>query len=508
MTRNISIAEFLSALRTKDYPCEDENSIPSLYSNTLRYLYSADFQNGLYIDKSPTGSGSSTLIQLLTLYRIAKYLTFDSSEDTGFVAIYDSAPQLFFSTLESLLKCHRLFASTQDPQTDSEMDRKHIYWKDSGKFSSSSIRLTFWFDGRKFEVFLDKLDGLFTGRMEIAGASYKRSGSALSGLGRHCLGVIVNLSLVAMDKDEATKKIIADQVKGWYTNTLTEGKFKHGNLRLNPIAAVRQPFTIISKETLMTCGLQSVEFDNDCVIEINDLPFPSSFRESILKADFCESQQIQGEVSEPFVATQQIATSKDCSDAVYEECYGLYPGWDYNKKVELKTDFGYEAGHHATLKEVAQRDSFEELVQTDEAFATLIGNQSRYMMQFLSCKTEVEKNELFANLSDAFHFHFEKEADVLDYIRDVYLHVKKLGVPLAVAKHAKAYSETTESSKPDFLSGVYFTKKDLPTYMKFDNGAELVIMIPIVLGDPKNDRNKFVIYGDWRQNPYEDILKV
>ncbi len=71
MQINISITEFINSFG------EVKNS---LFQNTLKYLYNADSQNGLYVFKSPLGSGKSVLRNLLLFYRISKLTTNPSSE--------------------------------------------------------------------------------------------------------------------------------------------------------------------------------------------------------------------------------------------------------------------------------------------------------------------------------------------------------------------------------------------------------------------------------------------
>ena len=130
MKRFISIQEFLDSFDFRE----------ALYPNTLRYLYNADYQNGLYIDKSPINSGSNKLINLLLLYRIAKWATC-GSDVRAVIEFYDPNPDLACSSLLKDLKSSSLFVESKKGSSINEMvllDKLHVYYSIEGSFLERS----------------------------------------------------------------------------------------------------------------------------------------------------------------------------------------------------------------------------------------------------------------------------------------------------------------------------------------------------------------------------------
>ena len=121
MQRNISITEFINSFE------EVKNS---LFQNTLKYLYNADSQNGLYIFKAQLGSGKSLLRNLLLLYRISKLATIPSSEYYA-IDFFDENISLAQNGILEFLEYSNLFIKCDNETSvleNSEMDKMHIYY--------------------------------------------------------------------------------------------------------------------------------------------------------------------------------------------------------------------------------------------------------------------------------------------------------------------------------------------------------------------------------------------
>lgn len=484
MTRNISIQEFINSL--------DEAGF-SLFPNTLRYLYNADFQNGLYIDKSPTGGGSTVLNNLLILYRIAKYLTFGAEErENGYISIFDDHPDLAYPTFLRLLQSNLLFTESAVPEEDALLDQKHIYYK-----TNTKDLIRFCFSKNSVRVFFKNIRT--TAKIDLPGTRVVSTEDFI----KFFLGVMVTSTSAEIN--------VQEKIVDWFDDVLNAGAFKHKNLRLNPFENAKIPFVILSKETMMTVSekLTPVEFNGRDVIEINDLPFAKDFRGRVLPQDLRVGRV---EVTTPFymdgIVQDNDQLGLSTKEAFLRERYGLYKKWDYGIKVPSKEESHENveealSGNFDTktyhLEDSDFQKEFGEMLSTDNTFAQLISNQSRYMETYLSGKDEDFKKNLFKELSKFFCTKIRNENELISYLMDMYKLLKQKGLPIAVAESSRVF----EDIKPDTytIPNTTFSKYLLehPKFTEFN--WELVILIPIIFEDVRRNKDAFCIYGGWRKIP-------
>lgn len=237
MKRFISIQEFLDSFDFRE----------ALYPNTLRYLYNADYQNGLYIDKSPINSGSNKLINLLLLYRIAKWATC-GSDVRAVIEFYDPNPDLACSSLLKDLKLSSLFVESKKGSSINEMvllDKLHVYYSIEDSFlERSSKRLLF----------------KSTSEITVSFSDLSHVGHAVPGQ-TSGTGKGMFLGIVARDIDN--EKL--------YKDILDKKLYPPVEYRLYPEKIHEKPFAIVRCPDIEK--QKPITFDDKSIIEINYPPF-------------------------------------------------------------------------------------------------------------------------------------------------------------------------------------------------------------------------------------------
>lgn len=250
MKRFISIQEFLDSFDFKE----------ALYPNTLRYLYNADYQNGLYIDKSPTNSGSNKLVNLLLLYRIAKWAT-SGSDVKAVIEFYDPNPGFAYSSLLKDLKSSSLFVESKKGSSINEMsllDRLHVYYS----IEDSILRLP-----------SKKLLFKSTSEVSINFSDLKQCGYAIPGQ-TSGTGKGLFLGVVARDIDK----------ENLYTDILDKKRYQPVDYRMYPEKIHEKPFAIVRCPNLEK--RKPITFDDKSIIEIN---YPPYIKEYLHKSTVMDS---------------------------------------------------------------------------------------------------------------------------------------------------------------------------------------------------------------------------
>lgn len=330
MKRFISIQEFLDSFKFNE----------PLYPNTLRYLYNADYQNGLYIDKSPRGSGTSKLINLLVLYRIAKWVT--NGDDTpAALEFYDASSTLATKSFLEDLKSSSLFIEENNKSLLKEkvlLDKLHIYYVCSSNMSG---------DGGYIEFYSDN-------KVSISFVSLATCGFATPG---QPIGKGKFLGIVVKEFHDPKRKEIYKAIldKKLYSQEM--------DYRLYPEMIHKKPFAIVCCPKLEE--YKPINFDNINTIEINCPPNVKEYegKTTVMDSYGQWDEEKKAEDFDVFLHEYKIKFTKpyhcpvepssisieDCAvisgpevDKIYEEsqtkgsrretlkrCYGLVEHWDY-----------------------------------------------------------------------------------------------------------------------------------------------------------------------------------
>lgn len=330
MKRFISIQEFLDSFDFKE----------ALYPNTLRYLYNADYQNGLYIDKSPVNSGSNKLINLLLLYRIAKWVT-SGSDVKAVIEFYDPNPDLAYSSLLKDLKSSSLFVESKKGSSINEMsllDRLHVYYSiEDSILGLPSKRLLF----------------KSTSEISVNFSDLSQFGYAIPGQ-TSGTGKGLFLGVVARDIDN----------ENLYTDILDKKRYQPVDYRLYPEKIHEKPFAIVRCPDLEK--RKPITFDDKSIIEINYPPyikeylhkstvmdsygqwnsdsksvdydtFTKDFNIKLIKSMFNPVEPSSFKADEACIAIDEKeierlekgASSKDGRRQALKYAYGLIEHWDY-----------------------------------------------------------------------------------------------------------------------------------------------------------------------------------
>jgi len=332
MKRFISIQEFLESFKFEK----------QLYPNTLRYLYNADYQNGLYIDKSPRASGTNDLINLLLLYRIAKWVT-NGQDKPAAIEFYDDNPSLAYSSFLKILEESSLFICEESPVSISEkvlLDKLHIYYNKCGKTSIATFSNTIEFFSN------NRLSIHFT---DLSTCGYAIPGQGI-GKGKF-LGIVVN-DFTGSFKLELYNKVLDKKL------------YEPMNYRLYPEKIHEKPFAIVRCPFLE--NHKPLMFDDKNIIEINCQPyvkeylgkttvmdsygqwnsdskavdydtFTKDFNIKLIKPMFNPVEPSSVEVDEDCIVSaekeieklEKEAASKEGRRQALKNVYGLIEHWDY-----------------------------------------------------------------------------------------------------------------------------------------------------------------------------------
>lgn len=331
MKRFISIQEFLDSFDFKE----------ALYPNTLRYLYNADYQNGLYIDKSPVNSGSNKLVNLLLLYRIAKWATC-GSDVKAVIEFYDPNPDLACSSLLKDLKSSSLFVESKKGPSINEMallDKLHVYY---------SIDDSFFLELPSKRLLFKSTSEITVNFSDLSQFGYAVPGQT-SGTGKGLF-----LGVVARDIDK--EKL--------YTDILDKKLYPTVDYRLYPEKIHEKPFAIVRCPDLEK--RKPITFDDKSIIEINYPPyikeylhkstvmdsygqwnsnfkavdydtFTEEFNIKLIKPMFNPVEPSSFRVDEDCIVTdekeieklEKEASSKEGRRQTLKNAYGLIEHWDY-----------------------------------------------------------------------------------------------------------------------------------------------------------------------------------
>lgn len=480
MSRNLTIKEFVNSFAGKD----------SFFSNTLKYLYNADNQNGLYICKGPDLSGFNHLVRLLTLYRLARLIfnpcseevintSFSNSDPITNIIWYTDNVKEAFNAFMDTLKSSSLFLeeSTAVKLHDSSiLDKIHIYYNVAGMGM----------------LHFDGVDVTFTN---------KPNPDYLDG--HHYFGLIYERASYCETLNKPEVKIFND----WFDDLLTKDFYKNAKTyKLNTFRNDLVPFCIINSRTIFQH--EPIEFNDINRIEVTAPSYNYVLEDSqlshLIEVDilkdylkendyvmYNKNMYIDKVLKAPNLNKVSIALNTEDSIA---SVFGLYKGWDYGpRKTESHT-------------EEDNLNKLECFIKKGPKYARLISNQTAYMNNFLRDKTKLEQRDIFKKLSDILQVKLNTPEDVIDHIINVFETPLECTLTAsfdpdnaptgwkALETARSALQEDGEELSPCDLQNLYC---DRDTLMKEINEThsddELLILIPLKLdtGD---------IYGIWRKN--------
>ena len=387
MVRNLSPKEFIDSFTQKNF-----------YSNTLKYLYNADSQNGLYICKAPDNSGTNTFIYLLTLYRIANLTICPyRSGITNHAIIWHSwQPNLVFKALKELMENSSLFIeakTVEELKSNSDLDKLHIYYY--------PCRNAFRFDGVELTI---------ASRMQMDPLGKEENG--VSTPLYKVMGIIYELYEGAAPAAEREDPFYED-----FDKLIKGGAYKHPDYRLDKWSNAYTPFCIINSSKVFKC--EPVEFNNIDTIEFTAAPFNSMLEKqcnglaaSSVLCDYLNKtkQEMYNSLSDSILLPPEFGPLKgEDTEDILREVLGLYKGWDYGPHLKVEKP-----------KKEEKEPEISSFIKKGKKYAQLITNQSKYMIHYFTNKTALEKRDTFEKLSKTLNVKLESEADVLDHIMHIF----------------------------------------------------------------------------------------
>ena len=387
MVRNLSPKEFIDSFTQKNF-----------YSNTLKYLYNADSQNGLYICKAPDNSGTNTFIYLLTLYRIANLTICPyKSGITNHAIIWHSwQPNLVFKALRELMENSSLFIeakTVEELKSNSDLDKLHIYYYPCGN--------AFRFDGVELTI---------ASRMQMDPLGKEENG--VSTPLYKVMGIIYELYEGAAPAAEREDPFYED-----FDKLIKGGAYKHPDYRLDKWSNAYTPFCIINSSKVFKC--EPVEFNNIDTIEFTAAPFNSMLEKqcnglaaSSVLCDYLNKtkQEMYNSLSDSILLPPEFGPLKgEDTEDILREVLGLYKGWDYGPHLKVEKP-----------KKEEKEPEISSFIKKGKKYAQLITNQSKYMIHYFTNKTALEKRDTFEKLSKTLNVKLESEADVLDHIMHIF----------------------------------------------------------------------------------------
>ena len=389
MVRNLSPREFIDSFTQKNF-----------YSNTLKYLYNADSQNGLYICKAPGNAGTNTFIYLLTLYRIANLTIcpYRSGITNHAIIWYSWQPNLVFKALKEWMENSSLFIeakTVEELESNAELDRLHIYYYPCGN--------AFRFDGVELTI---------TSRMQLDHLGKEQKG--VSTPLYKVIGLIYELyeggAPMAEEKDPFYEN---------FENLVKEGAYKHPDYRLDKWSNAYIPFCIINSSKVFKC--EPIEFNDIDTIEFTSAPFNKMIEKqsvdltaSSILYDYLKKtkQELYNSLGDSILLPPEFTElkEKDAEDTL-RDVLGLYKGWDYGPTLKVE-----KPKEEKEEKEPA----ITSFIKKGRKYAQLITNQSKYMIHYFTGKTSLEKRDAFEKLSKILNLKLESEADVLDHVMGIF----------------------------------------------------------------------------------------
>lgn len=512
MQRNISITEFINSLG------EVKNS---LFQNTLKYLYNADSQNGLYIFKAQLGSGKSLLRNLLLLYRIAKLTTIPSSE---FYAIdfFDENISLAQNGILEFLEYSNLFIKCDNETSvleNSEMDKMHIYYCFSENKNIIQFGKNVFLRFRKIkEVSQIEEADIGNSHYGLDGDSHLfRSDPFFSNNSIKLKGIVINAYSPEFlpDVDFIFKKIVEEK------------KYKHEkSMSINPIQTSLNPFAMldVSSEILKELDFNLVEFNEYDTILVESPQ--RDFNEKIaLNIEILDVEHLLSRFgytlkkSVPLLAVNSLSSKERTKVKTFEkalvseknekalkeilsDAFGLVENLDYVKANSSKKD-GYISEQVDSIEQIVEMRKQEGYSITDNwdkkpiQLRILLANQAKYLKQFNWESPEMITLGKLVALNYGRETDCCKPPEILDIIEERYCKFvkqikkyenswfdEKTGLRIKVAKTSDSFGKL----KPGFQD-IQFLSDQNPEVKDFDT---IGVLLPIYL---KPGEEKIGIFG-------------
>ena len=500
MQRNISITEFINSLG------EVKNS---LFQNTLKYLYNADSQNGLYIFKAQLGSGKSLLRNLLLLYRISKLATIPSSEYYA-IDFFDENISLAQNGILEFLEYSNLFIKCDNENTvleNSEMDKMHVYY-------CSKNRNIIQFGKNVFLRFRKIKDIFQIEETDIGDSHYGLDGDSrlfctdllLDRVSIKLKGIVINTysSEFLPNVDFIFKKIVKEK------------KYKH-EMNIDPIQISLKPFAMldVSPEILKELDSNLIEFNGyDTIlvgspqkdfnekkviniVNVNVKDILSHFGYTLKKDVF----PINADFSDKVEAFLKALVTEKNEKALKEnlaDVFGLVENWDYVKgNSNKKNDYSSDIEQIIEMRKQKDYCIFDNWDKKPEQLRILLANQAKYMKQFNWEDPEIITLGKLVALNYGRETDCCKPPEILDIIEERYCkyakHIKeyenswfdeKSGLRIKVAKTSDSFGKL----KPSFQD-IQFLSDQNPEVKDFDT---IGVLLPIYL---KAGEEKIGIFG-------------
>lgn len=501
MQRNISITEFINSLG------EVKNS---LFQNTLKYLYNADSQNGLYIFKAQLGTGKSLLRNLLLLYRISKLATIPSSEYYA-IDFFDENISLAQNGILEFLEYSNLFIKCDNENAvleNSEMDKMHIY------YCFSENKNIIQFGKNVFLRFRKIKDILQIKEAEIGNSHYGLDGYPhlfltdlfFDKVSIKLKGIVINVYSPEFlpNVDFIFKKIIKEK------------KYKH-EISIDPIQISLKPFAMldVSSGILKELDPNLIEFnDYDTILvespqrdfnekkvlnieNVNVKSILSRFGYTLKK----DVSPIDANFSDKIKAFEKVLVSEKNEKALKEiltDVFGLVENWDYvkgNPKDDHSLDQIKQIVEMRKQKGYSISDFWD---KKPEQLRVLLANQAKYMRQYnLQDPKMIALGKLVA-LNYGRKTDCCKPEEILDIIEERYCKFvkqikeyenswfdEKTGLRIKVARTSDSFGKL----RPGFQD-IQFLSDQSPECIKdFDTVG---ILVPICLD---NSGEKIGIFG-------------
>lgn len=507
MQRNISITEFINSLG------EVKNS---LFQNTLKYLYNADSQNGLYIFKSQLGSGKSVLRNLLLLYRISKLTTIPSSEYYA-IDFFDENISLAqngilefldYSNQDIFIKCDNETSVLEN----SEMDKMHIYY-------CSKNRNIIQFGKNVFLRFRKIKEVSQIEEADIGDSHYGLDGDSrlfctdllLDRVSIKLKGIVIN----------AYSPEFLPNIDFIFKKIIKEKKYKH-EMIIDPIQISLNPFAMldVSPEILKELNSNLIEF-NDYDTILVESPQRDFNEKKVLNVETVNVKDIlsrfgyalkkdvspvTANFSDKIKAFEKALISEKNEKAlkgILADVFGLVENWDYvkedsNKKNDYGSDQEFSIEQIIEMRKQKDYSILDNLNKKPEQLRILLANQAKYLKQFNWEDPEVIK------LGKLVALNYGRETDcctppeILDIIEERYCkyakHLKeyenswfdeKTGLRIKVAKTSGSFGKL----KPSFQDVQFLSDQNPEGIKDFDT---IGILIPICM---KAGEEKMGIFG-------------
>jgi hypothetical protein len=499
MQRNISITEFINSLgEVKD----------SLFQNTLKYLYNADSQNGLYIFKSRLGSGKSLLRNLLLLYRISKLTTIPSSEYYA-IDFFDENISLAQNGILEFLEYSNLFIKCDNETSvleNSEMDKMHIYY-------CSKNRNLIQFGKNVFLRFRKIKEVSQIEEADVGDSHYGLDGDSRL----FCTDLLVDRVSIKLKGIviNAYSPEFLPNVDFIFKKIVEEKKYKH-EMSIDPIQISLNPFAMIdvSPEILKELNSNLIEFNeyDTILVESPQRDFNEkkvlnienvSLRSILSRFGYTLKKDvfpITSNFSDKVKALENALVSEKNEETLKEilaDVFGLVENWDY-VKGDYNSDSEFSIEQIMEMRKQKNYCIFDNWDKKPEQLRVLLANQAKYLKQFNWESPEIITLGKLVALNYGRETDCCKPPEILDIIEERFCkyakHLKeyedswfdeKTGLRIKVAKTSESFGKL----KPAFQD-IQFLSDQNPEYIK--NFDTIGVLLPICL---KAGEEKIGIFG-------------